>query len=141
MTPDEIADVFGSGFLDDVNKNKRMMRRDYGLVEFTFSRGARWACTGISIQLYRLARHGDSVVPRALLSAYGPFPVAVKFMNLEDAIRATGAVLEAVELPGRGFEAYLIAGTSNRIYVVSEDGRDQLEPNRGDVWGMSIEAA
>jgi hypothetical protein len=31
--------AFGADFLDDLHKRKRVLRRDYGLVELTFVRG------------------------------------------------------------------------------------------------------
>ena len=139
MTPQEVEVVLGAGFVEDINKNKKMMRRDYGLIEFTFSRDNGWVCITISIQLHRLAYHGASIVPNALQAAYGPFPERVRFEDLKNALQASGGELHAVDQPGKGFEGYSINETRNTIYVTSDDSSDHHGPNRGEVWGISIQ--
>jgi hypothetical protein len=55
-TPDQVAERLGGGFLEDTTR--LTMRRDYGLVEFFWSRRSRrdpWLSAGFAVQVHRLA--------------------------------------------------------------------------------------
>jgi hypothetical protein len=58
-TAGAVESAWGSHFIDDVHKRGRMMRRDYGLAEFSFRKDNNWICTGLGIQVHRLAHHGN----------------------------------------------------------------------------------
>ncbi|POX51506.1 hypothetical protein C3489_19945 [Streptomyces sp. Ru71] len=69
-TPEAWQARLGDDFLDDVRKGR--MRRDYGLVEIAFSRDSGiWAAVTVSLQVHRLARGLERVVPPALERAHG----------------------------------------------------------------------
>jgi hypothetical protein len=139
MSPEEVESVFGAEFMQEVKRNKKTMRRDYGLLEFSFSKHEAWACAAISIEIHRLAYHGISVVPSALQVAYGAFPEKVRFDDLKDVVQASGREIISIDQPGKGFAGYSINGTRSLVYVVSDDSNDGRGPNRGEVWGISIQ--
>ena len=136
--PVDVKAKFGNEFMEDMSKNRKVMRWDYGLIEFTFSRFEEWICTTISIQVHRLASHGSSVVPPAVRAVYGSFPDKVHFEDLRGFLIASGCELRQEPVPGSGFDGYSISGTSNILYVATSDDFTGQAPNRGDVWGVAI---
>jgi hypothetical protein len=47
--PEQVEAGLGQGYLDDRNRRGTLLRRDYGLVEFTFTRSSGWACQAVSL--------------------------------------------------------------------------------------------
>ncbi|GGT33257.1 hypothetical protein GCM10010271_41440 [Streptomyces kurssanovii] len=87
----------GVHYLDEPGNG--LLRRDYGLVELSFSdaEGAL-ACFGISVQVHRLI-HGLSV-PTALTRQYGEFAPRARFTELQAAILSLGRTVEPDDLMG-----------------------------------------
>jgi hypothetical protein len=132
--------ALGEDFLDDLHRKKRLLRRDYGLVELTFVRRPDWVCAAVSIQVHRLASGAPEVVPRPVRDSHGDFPRTVPFAPLAEAVRQKGHDVRAAPAEAdRSFLEYQVEGTTTQIYVVREDAPQAAPPNRaGDVWSISL---
>jgi hypothetical protein len=74
-TPEQVTSVLGGEFGEF--RTKDVLVRDFGLVEFTWERGAAggpWRGLRFSVQAHRLERIGPAVVNPAVVRAYGAFP-------------------------------------------------------------------
>lgn len=134
--PDAWEAGLGDDFLDDVQRST--MRRDFGLVEIAFTRrGGEWESMTASLQVHRLARVSEGVVPPVLVRAYGEFHGSLRFDELREAVRARGGSLrEVTEAPVRGFDHYREARTHASIYVVQEPSHGGLAV--GTVWSVVL---
>lgn len=139
-TEEAIESAWGSGFIEDVHKRRRMKRWDYGLAEFSFRNDAEWICTGFIIQAHRLAQHGDAIVPAAVSSVYGEFPETVSFDALADDLRDSGAHLGEAQAPGSGYDVYVVSGTNSHLYVIQDDADTAHEGRKpGALWSISVQ--
>ncbi|MGW2769260.1 hypothetical protein [Streptomyces sp. NPDC001275] len=87
----------GPDYLDD--PGKKLLRRDYGLVELSFSDAdGLMSCFGISVQVHRLV-HGHCVPP-SLVREYGEFTPRARFEELRSMILSLGCKIEPDDLPG-----------------------------------------
>jgi hypothetical protein len=137
--------ALGSGFLDDPGQGR--LRRDYGLVELSFSAAegpGSMSCFGIGVQVHRLI-HGPCV-PAALAVEYGEFAPRVPFDELRSVISSLGATLEPDDLSG-DVHRYRVPGSGARVFVVDDpdpygDGENTAQAHRaGDVWALSVSPA
>jgi hypothetical protein len=138
-TEETVESAWGSGFMEDVHKRRKMKRWDYGLAEFSFSRDPGWVCTGFTIQLHRLADHGNSIVPTTVSSIYGEFPKTVSLTTLTDELQRIGANLHEKETPGGGYDTYAIPEANSHLYVVQ--GEITAPGNGcgpGDIWSIAV---
>src|SRR5688572_804058 len=57
----DITVVLGEDYVEERygRAGQRLMRRDYGLVEVTFSNEPDWACVWLSVEVHRLASHDE----------------------------------------------------------------------------------
>lgn len=141
-TEEAIETAWGTGFMEDVHKRGRTKRWDYGLAEFLFKKDADWVCTGLIIQVHRLAQHGISIIPTAVSRVYGEFPQAVSFNALADEVRDSGASLEEEQAPGSGYDIYGVVGTRNHLYVIQDDADTAHEGREpGEIWSISVQAS
>lgn len=125
-----IEEVWGVAPLEDVQKKGKMKRWDYGLAEFSLALGSDWFCSSYVVQLHRLARHGDAIVPSAVLDAYGKFP---RLIQLADIVDIGEIDLKEKESPGGGFSVYRVSGSEVQIHVFMGD---EGEPGR--VWSIDV---
>ncbi|MEV8014851.1 hypothetical protein AB0O76_00505 [Streptomyces sp. NPDC086554] len=136
-TPPEAWEAaLGGDFLDDVHKKD--MRRDYALVELAFIRsGGHWQSVTASIQVHRLARGIQGIVPAPLEQAYGPFAPRTRFDAFHDALREQGGNLEEVKDPSLGgFRYFRETTTRADIYVVDEPPSEEFEA--GTLWSVIL---
>jgi hypothetical protein len=140
FTSSEIQACWGDEFFDDEHKSGRMMRRDYGLVEFSFARPGKadaWVCTGGVIQVHRLARKAD-IVPQPVAERYGQFAAVVPFTVLLDTAQARGLALEPRPAQGTNYDKFETAGKRSCVYVVNASAPDCEGMRSGDVWSIQM---
>ncbi|MER7723591.1 hypothetical protein [Streptomyces sp. NPDC096323] len=136
----------GQDYIDD--RGKGVLRRDYGLVELSFSdvKGPM-TCFGISVQVHRLI-HGLSV-PTTLTAKYGEFAPRARFAELQAAIASLDCTVEPDDLSGY-VHRYRVAESDVRIFVINDpdpygdgdhDVDDQKVHQAGDVWAMHVSPA
>ncbi|MFG2791452.1 hypothetical protein [Streptomyces sp. NPDC048419] len=132
--PEAWEGALGGDFVDDVEKS--LMRRDYGLVEISFTkRHGAWESVSVSLQIHRLARGLEDMVPPQLTQRYGEFSERVRFDRFHTALLARGGALEEVPdaSPG-GFGHFREATAGSSVYVVEEPPHSGLEP--GTLWSI-----
>ncbi|WP_405775653.1 hypothetical protein [Streptomyces sp. NBC_00859] len=145
-SPDAWEAAVGPDYLDDPGKG--LLRRDYGLLELSFSEAeGQLSCSGISVQVHRLV-HGLSL-PASLPGTYGEFAPRVRFAQLRDVIVSLGHTVEPDDLSG-DVHRYRVAGTGARVFVINDpdpygdgdhDVDDQAVHQAGDVWAVSVAPA
>ncbi|MFK0256588.1 hypothetical protein [Streptomyces sp. NPDC090445] len=106
----------GPDYLDDPGDG--LLRRDYGLVELSFSdvEGSP-SCFGISVQVHRLV-HGPCV-PAALEREYGEFAPRPRFEGLRRAVLSLGCTVEPDDLTG-SIHRYRVPESGVRIFVFAD---------------------
>ncbi|WP_405482222.1 hypothetical protein [Streptomyces sp. NBC_00009] len=119
-SPKAWEDSLGEDFLDDVQKSR--MRRDYGLVEISFvRRNERWESTTVSLQIHRLARGIEGLVPLPLRQAYGEFSESLKFEAFRIELERRGGALEDItDVPRGDFIHYRESNTTSSVYVAKK---------------------
>ncbi|WP_251091738.1 hypothetical protein [Streptomyces sp. Caat 7-52] len=132
----------GPDHLDDPGKG--LLRRDYGLVELSFSDAdGPMSCFGIRIQVHRLI-HGPCV-PSPLIHEYGEFAPRTRFEELRSAVLSLGGTIEPDDLSG-DVHRYRVPESGVRIFVIDDpdpygDGDHADDPEihqAGDVWALSV---
>jgi hypothetical protein len=93
--PDQAEQVLGSEYVDDIHSRRKFLRRDYGLLELTFT-GVSWVCTALCLQAHRLAGDQAVTVPAALLSKFGSPPRSIEFDEFWNRLAASEVVLAEV---------------------------------------------
>lgn len=87
--------TLGSEYVDDVHRRRRFLRRDFGLLELTFT-GASWVCTTLSLQFHRLSGEQAVNVPSALVSEFGRPPRYVDLDEFRSRLTGRGVSLAEV---------------------------------------------
>ncbi|MGW0632048.1 hypothetical protein [Streptomyces sp. NPDC002758] len=133
----------GPNYRDD--PGKKLLRRDYGLVELSFSDvDGPMSCFGISVQVHRLV-HGHCVPP-SLVREYGEFTPRARFEELRSVILSLGCKVEPDDLSG-DVHRYRVLGSGVRIFVIDDpdpfgDGDHDVDDpevhQAGDVWALSV---
>ncbi|MEV4341257.1 hypothetical protein [Streptomyces sp. NPDC049590] len=144
--PDDWRAALGADCLDDPGHG--LLRRDYGLVEVSFSAdGGPLSCFGISVQAHRLILGRG--VPPALAEAYGAFTPRARFADVRARILALGCTLEPDDLSDH-VHRYRVPESGVRVFVIDDpdpygDGdHDVHDPElhqRGDLWSLSVSPA
>ncbi|GIF49821.1 hypothetical protein DFJ67_0146 [Asanoa ferruginea] len=119
-SPDEVADVLGSDFAE--NRDRAGLLRDYGLVEFVWTRhpGSRtWQANGFTVQAHRL---GSVTFNQALVDRYGEFGRRLSFRELDAAVGDLGYDLREISDSQQFWFA-----EAQTLTVVTD----------GDVWSIS----
>ncbi|WP_199551744.1 hypothetical protein [Streptomyces sp. N35] len=142
-SPEMWEAALGPDFLDDPGRG--MLRRDYGLVELSFSSvEGVMSCFGIGVQVHRML-HGLRA-PTAVVRAYGEFAPRVPFGELRTRIRSLGCEVEPEDVTG-DVHRYRVPESGARIFVVedpdpyghAEGDHDADAPalhRVGDVWAV-----
>ncbi|MFH8290836.1 hypothetical protein [Streptomyces sp. NPDC018059] len=137
--PEEWESRLGGDFLDDVRKSR--MRRDYGLIEIAFVRSAgSWRSVSASLQIHRMARGLDGVVPRPLTDVHGDFSRHVPLDVFRAALQARGGILEELTEPvAGGFRQFREKSTRTSLYVTGKSPQGAAEP--GTLWSIIVQYA
>lgn len=138
-SPLDVEQALGPGYIDD--RQKKVLRRDYGLVEVHFDRsGESWLCFGLTIQVHRLAYQLPTNVPLPLSQAYGDFDSYLAFEELKQATVRRGATWLAADKPPSGeFLSFRLSIAPNVVQIVSNPSRRRNgEPGMGDVWSIDL---
>ncbi|MFK4066760.1 hypothetical protein [Streptomyces sp. NPDC029674] len=96
-SPDQVTAILGSGFAEN-SFGDQSMWRDYGMVEFFWSRESRdhpWVGHHFTLQVHRLS-WGGSTVNRVLRARYGRFDRHLQFDKLERLLAKRAVHMEAV---------------------------------------------
>lgn len=126
--------TLGPDYLDDAGKGR--LRRDYGLVELSFSAtDGRMSCFGISVQVHRLL-HGPCAPP-SLVRKYGEFTPRAHFEELRSVILSLGCTVESDD-PSWDFHRYRVPESGTRIFVIEDAGPDH---QAGDIWAVNVSPA
>ncbi|MWA12850.1 hypothetical protein [Streptomyces sp. BA2] len=135
-SPEAWEASLGGDFLDDVQRSR--MRRDYGLIEVAFvKRNGIWESVTVSVQIHRLARGLEDVVPQSLTDAYGEFSEYVPFDLFHEALLTRGGRLEEVEEPSTGgFRQFREPKAQSHLYVTGETSPGDMRP--GSVWSIVL---
>ncbi|WP_283133673.1 hypothetical protein [Rhizohabitans arisaemae] len=136
--PEEVQNRFGADFIDD--RRRGVLRRDYGLLEFSFFRDIDWKCGAIGIQVHRLLWADPDAVPSALIVKYGDFANRLTISSLKDVISDAGFELDEVSgQDGDEFIQFCVVQSGVEIIVV---GCPMMiggaSYNTGDVWSIHI---
>jgi hypothetical protein len=137
--PEEWAATLGSGFIDDTQK--KIFRRDYGLIELTFERvDDLWRCRSISVQVHRLAHLGDSLVPLTLKQRYSAFARRLPSDRLVARLEDEGCQLEPMyDKSDSGYRRWQLATTGATVVAVTGDTiAEQNDMHNGDVWQINV---
>ncbi|MFH0518594.1 hypothetical protein ACHBTE_15625 [Streptomyces sp. M41] len=145
-SPEAWEAAVGPDYFDDPGTG--LLRRDYGLLELSFSDAeGLLSCFGISVQVHRLI-HGLSV-PVSLTERYGKFAPRARFTELQAAILSLGSTIEPDDLSG-DVHRYRVVGSGARIFVVDDpdpygSGDHDVDAEKahqpGDVWALSVSPA
>ncbi|WP_406446409.1 hypothetical protein OHB14_45190 [Streptomyces sp. NBC_01613] len=137
--PETWEEALGDDFLDDVQKSR--MRRDYGLVEISFTkRNGVWESVSVSLQIHRLAHGLEGMVPPPLTRAYGMFSERVEFDHFCTELQARGGALEEVaDASIGGFCHFRESAAQSSVYVVKEPPHNGLKA--GTLWSIVLSRA
>lgn len=132
--PGAVARVLGDDFADD--QGRTALRRDYGLVEFFWTRRSGsdpWHPAGFTVQAHRLA---SIEVTGTLADRYGPFGRRLPFGRLNAALERLGYRLEEVPRDGDpDYRYYWLAESRVSVIATATAWKGRLAA--GDVWSIS----
>jgi hypothetical protein len=100
-SPDQVTAILGPDFAEN-SFDDLSMWRDYGMVEFFWSRESRehaWVGHHFTLQVHRLSSLGGSTVNGAVRARYGRFDRRLRFDKLERLLARRGVRMEAVPDP------------------------------------------
>lgn len=122
--PEEVCAVLGGDFGE--NRQKHLMWRDFGLVEFFWERESGsdpWQGTHFSVQFHRLTWLAADGVGEAIGRRYGSFGSALDFEELRAALDGAGVPLEELHPASPDVREYWQA-ESQAAVLVQADGED-----------------
>ncbi|MFI0975958.1 hypothetical protein ACH4SP_02895 [Streptomyces sp. NPDC021093] len=138
--------ALGPDYLDDPGGG--LLRRDYGLLEISFSDDeGPMSCFGFTVQVHRLIHYRS--VPPSLAREYGEFASRVRFEELRSAVLSLGGSVEPDDLSG-DIHRYRVPESGARIFVIDDpdpygDGHHDVDDpeihQAGDVWALSLSPA
>ena len=133
--PDEVARALGTGYVEDVRRTT--LRRDYGLIEFSWTRpggDTAWRPGGFVVQIHRLT----SSPVTGPFDRYGPFGQRLRFDDLVRALAARHRELEEItgDADRPSYRRFWLADTYTVILVVADGGDGRL--SAGDVWSIVV---
>ncbi|MEV0431446.1 hypothetical protein [Micromonospora sp. NPDC050495] len=133
-SPDEVARTLGGDFAGD--RGRAVMRRDYGLVEFSWARhpgSGSWQAAGFTVQAHRLA---SITVNDALVQRYGPFGRQLRSTQLDAGLDRLGYHLQEItDRTDADYRRYWLA--ESRISLLVATTGHQGLVDAGDVWSIS----
>jgi hypothetical protein len=131
-SPEQVAGRLGDGFLEDTTRST--MRRDYGIVEFFWSRRTNrdpWLSAGFAVQVHRLA-----TAPEVADGPWGRLGRRVRFAALRAALDRMG--FQCTEITARadqpGYRQYWLEEALVSITVARVSWQGFLKA--GDVWSI-----
>ena len=124
---------FGSEYVDDVHRRRRFLRRDYGLLELTFT-GAVWMCTTLCFQVHRLDGERAVSIPGALRSEFGHPPRYVQFEEFRRRLADNGFSVTDLGCDD-GICRYAVGETNCEVVTYSRSGG---ESDVESLWSVSI---
>jgi hypothetical protein len=133
-SPDDVARTLGDAFVED--RTRAAMRRDYGLVEFSWARqpgSDSWQATGFTVQAHRLS---SITVVETLMQRYGPFDRHLQFTQLNTELDRLGYHLQEItDHTDAGYRRYWLAESRIFLLVATAAHREMIDA--GDVWSIS----
>jgi hypothetical protein len=134
-TPEAVAAVLGEDFVED--SERTVLRRDYGLVEFSWSRPSAaqpWLAAGFTVQAHRLG-HVDVI--DELADRYGRFGRRLPFAALGEALGRLGYRLDEVTAAADrpDYRRFWLAESQAAVLVAATGWAGRLAA--GDVWSIS----
>lgn len=145
--PDEWEVAVGPDHLDVSGGG--LLRRDYGLVEVTFSPTSRspMSCTGFGVQIHRLVHdHSPSLVPTRLSQEHGGFAPRARYEELRAVILSLGCTIGPGDQSG-DVHRHRVPESGARVHVIADpdpygcgghDPDDPKEHQVGDVWSVHV---
>ncbi|MFB9237706.1 hypothetical protein ACFFWC_19455 [Plantactinospora siamensis] len=135
-SPEQVTRVLGEDFVDDAAGTR--LRRDYGLVEFFWSRPKgtpEWRAAGFTVAAHRLPWVG---IAGPLLDRYGQFGDRLPFDRLRERLSRYGYRLRDITTAADGGDhrRFWLADSQTAVTVATSGWEGRLAA--GDVW--SIEA-
>ncbi|MFJ2777929.1 hypothetical protein [Kitasatospora sp. NPDC087315] len=127
--------------VDDVQgrRGKRLMRRDYGLLEVTFGGEPDWECRWISVEVHRFSTSPDLIgEARELMGVEFSQYTAWSDVQCEFNRLADGALIQS-PIVQHGYKVFRSRGLGLTVQVV--DDRECIRgdfPGFGDVWSIEV---
>ncbi|MFE1594942.1 hypothetical protein [Nocardia sp. NPDC058705] len=124
----------GEEFVEDVDKKRLTMRRDYGLIEMGFTNHPYdgWTCFYVTLSLHRL--QWNVTVPQPIRSGVGPIPDGVSFHDLSGAIERRGGTMREMDIRLSG-DIYYETPAEAQIIV---DTTDYIGMGQDAVWSVGL---
>jgi len=121
-SPEQVAELLGDDYGENISSSRSTMWRDHGLVEFFWQRGGTgepWVGTHFSVQAHRLDDPGT--VNPVIRERYGAFPGPVAFDEVVALLTDRGVPLTEVPYPPDPDElrTYRQPGSHAMLYVVA----------------------
>ncbi|MBF5000911.1 hypothetical protein IRT45_27610 [Nocardia sp. BSTN01] len=125
----------GDSCVEEVDKHKRTMRRDYGLFETGFTRHVEgeWRCFSLIVSVHRL--RWEKALPRIIDYGNDDIPSTVRFSDLTRSLAVRGEELAPSGPQFHDFRSFT-AGSGARVTVIAEDFDDLLR--EGCVWNVQL---
>ncbi|MEU0784081.1 hypothetical protein ABZ341_21185 [Streptomyces sp. NPDC006173] len=141
-SPDQVTAILGSDFAEN-SPGGLSMWRDYGMVEFFWTRESRdhpWEGHHFTLQVHRLSWSG-SMVNEVIRARYGRFDRHLDFDKLERLAARRGVRMEAVpdaNAPAFTLHWQPVSHVSAKVCRSAEKrGRRRGGARRGDVYALS----
>lgn len=123
-------------YVDEIDKGRKYLRRDYGLIEFGFKRDpvVYWACFSAKVAVHRL--RWNTHIPSPVLSEIGVAPPVVPLGSLTESIISRGHSIRKTDIEFRDFEYYSISSSTAQVIATAEDIDDMMVAN--SVWSITL---
>lgn len=129
----QIRDVLGGQCI--VDQRRKSLRLDYGLLEFNLFAGV---CETIAVQVHRLARGTEGLIPPILGEYFQGLSGGVSFESFRNEIERDGShALEELEKQ-YGYRCYRVDESHVNLYVVDEVAPHGEHVASGDLWSIMI---
>ncbi|MEV6128088.1 hypothetical protein AB0M05_14860 [Streptomyces violaceusniger] len=135
----EVDQALKVDFIDVVDEEYGMLRRDYGFVELYFSGGpGKWSMTSGMIELHRLAADDQGMAAEWRRDTDVEFPEYCSWSELREELSQTPDAPDLDLRPQGGYLEYRAPETKVSVLVVdNQEERDDC-PGHGDVWSVSL---
>jgi hypothetical protein len=140
--PRDVESALGSDYLDD--EQDWYVRRDYGLIEFTFLRDRSLECGFVIVELHRLLASGLGMVPQPIVERYGELPLRVPADALLADLAAVGCQIRRDERGDPSGIRFVSPETGCLIQLSGDSPGDRSDdgwPAADEVWSISIHPA
>ncbi|MCD9144951.1 hypothetical protein [Streptomyces albireticuli] len=142
-SPDQVAKALGPDFAEN-SFDEHSMWRDYGMVEFFWSRASAdqsWAGHHFTLQVRRLAGSGGKIVNQSIRDRYGRFDRRLRFEKLRRLLERRGTPLLEIPDPSNApnYRAYWQPDSQVSLSVIAAH-EEFLTPGNlriGDVYSIT----